>query len=107
MQIVFWSFVRSKLKADAIGRMDKAIRINQAERFELLSDGLRGVENDGRLLQAAEHTPAHPAKPGRARVPVGIEKAAKGVQVVTVNADAPRRQGMDELGITMIANVEN
>ena len=55
--------------------------------------------------EAAEGPPCQGAEPGRARLEVGADQAAEGVEVVAGDDRPARRQGQRELGITMIDDV--
>src|SRR5207244_5174045 len=79
---------------------------NQALLQDAISCHMRTAKHDGRLLQSAQDTPRHGPKPCPPRFHFGFQKTAEGIQVVTVDARPMGRKLVDQMGITVVANVE-
>ena len=64
------------------------------------------MEHDRRLLQPGQDPLRHGAEPPRPGVGDRVEQAAEGVQVVAVHPGPPGRQGVNELGVGVVGDVE-
>ena len=58
------------------------------------------------LLQPVEDAPGHRPEPARAGLGGRVEQAAEGVEVVAGDDRPARRQGVDELGVAVVDQVE-
>jgi hypothetical protein len=98
--------IMRKLGRDAVRRMNQASGINQAQLHDSIPGDVGAAENNGRLLQSVQDAPGQGAKPCRARLSFRFQEATKGVQIMAEDARPFRRQHANQMGVTMIANVE-
>ena len=86
---------------DAIEAAARRRWIDQAVLLDLAADRPRRMENQGRLLKAAEDAAGDGTEPASSRMALGLQEAAKGVNVVAKNASTrgggrgPTGQGCD------------
>ncbi len=92
---------------DTVGRVYQPGGVDQSKRLNLSANCLGRIEDDGRFLHPSEDTASQPAEPGRARLLPRLEETAKRVEVVAVDADAFRRQDVDQVGVAMITDMED
>jgi hypothetical protein len=64
------------------------------------------VENDRRPLEAAENMPRHDFEPARPAFAPWCEETAEGIQVMAENPRTFRGKLMNQVGITVITDVE-
>ena len=86
--------------------MDQPVGVEKSRPLQLISDGPRIVEYDGRFREPTQDAPGHRAETQRPGVCDLIKKATEAVQVVAIHAGSPRRKGVNKLAIRVIGNVE-
>ena len=80
--------------------------MHQSGPVDLLSDRIRVVKHDCGLLHPGQDAAGEDAEPPRPRFASRVQQAAERVEVVAVHPGPTGRQGVDELGVGMIGDVE-
>src|SRR5262249_33664736 len=85
---------------------DQTGGIDQSELHNSIDSHPSAAKNNGRPLQAAQDPPPHGTKPERSRFHLWLKKAAKSIQVVTKDAGSIAGKLMNEMGVTVVADMK-
>jgi hypothetical protein len=98
--------VRRELRAKSGWHSNKAFRVNETELLELSAHVHGGVKDHGGFLQSAQNAPRHGPEPAGPGFFLRSQQTAESIEIVTEDARLLPRQLMDQVGVTVVAQVK-